>query len=290
VYTVVYAMAETADDSSATAAKVMQDEAADKAAAHDESARSSSKADEPVELKSKERAPTPDSGGDLDGHPPEVQGDEDQEARKRVRLLQEQQRLQQRMRQRICQGPASEDAMALPCPPLLPMQAQQNAGHAAFDGLPAAIPGLFREAPRMDPRDVQVWADFRSAFKKYMLQLSEEALQQSLPQVDLRRMRFSANALGGLVSGQVCMNYLNNSCRRGLRCIDRHPPRSQWARCRSELKRKPCPMGDRCFLPSCLYFHPREGQDSAAHQAEMEGNASADQRRACGSAAQHTDP
>ena len=41
----------------------MQDEAADKAAAHDESARSSSKADEPVELKSKERAPTPDSGG-----------------------------------------------------------------------------------------------------------------------------------------------------------------------------------------------------------------------------------
>ncbi|CAE7249632.1 DODA [Symbiodinium sp. KB8] len=263
-------MAETADGSSATAAAVMQDEVVDKAAVHDDPARSSSKADEPVALEEKERAA--DSGGEVcgghgpHGHPPDVQGDEDQEARKRVRELQEQQGLQQRMRQRICQGLASEDVTAPPCPPLLAMQAQEYAGHAAFDGLPVAVPGPFRETPRMDPRDAQVWADFRSAFKKYMLQLSEEALQQSLPQVDLRRMRFSANALGGLVSGQVCMNYLNHACRRGLRCIDRHPPRSQWARCRSELKRKQCPMGDQCLLPSCLYFHLREGQDSAAHQ------------------------
>ncbi|CAE7782145.1 unnamed protein product, partial [Symbiodinium pilosum] len=118
--------------------------------------------------------------------------------------------------------------------------------------------GLLHDQPaRMDPHDAQVWADFRLTFKQYMLRVAEEALQQGLPQVDLRRMRFSANALGGLVSGQVCVNFLNNCCRRGLRCIDRHPPRSQWERCRTELKRKNCPMGEQCFLPSCLYFHPK---------------------------------
>ncbi|CAE7664793.1 unnamed protein product [Symbiodinium sp. CCMP2456] len=165
-------MAETADGSSATAT-VMQDEVADKAAAHDDPARSSSKADEPVALKEKEQPATPGSGGPH-GHPPEA-GDEDQEAGRRVRQLQEQQWLQHRMRQRICQGLASEDVTAPPCPPLLPMQAQEYAGQAAFDGLPVAITGPFRETPRMDPRDEQVWADFRSAFKKWGTQVVLQA-------------------------------------------------------------------------------------------------------------------
>ncbi|CAK9034552.1 unnamed protein product [Durusdinium trenchii] len=92
------------------------------------------------------------------------------------------------------------------------------------------------------PSEFKVWDDFRTAFKQYMVHLAGEALQNATPELDPRQRQFAAAALGGHGSGKVCFNYLNNACTRGGRCVDQHPPRSQWESLRQELKRKSSAM------------------------------------------------
>ncbi|CAJ1416765.1 unnamed protein product, partial [Effrenium voratum] len=173
-------------------------------------------------------------------------------AKARVQQLQEQQRLQQQMQLRAQEAAAVPPAP--PAPPPVPTSPPIPPGwQAAPDADPfgGALGGPFQ---------LQVWDNFRIAFKQYMVQLAGEALQQSNQE---------ARWLRSWGSFQVCVSFLTNSCRRGLRCTDRHPPRSQWGRLRRELKRKACAMGEHCCLPQCAYFHPREGEEDQSGQIEL---------------------
>ncbi|CAJ1336298.1 unnamed protein product [Effrenium voratum] len=172
-------------------------------------------------------------------------------AKARVQQLQEQQRLQQQMQLR-----AQEAAAVPPAPPAPPPVPTSPPIPPGWQAAPDADP--FGGAH--GPFQLQVWDNFRIAFKQYMVQLAGEALQQSNQE---------ARWLRSWGSFQVCVSFLTNSCRRGLRCTDRHPPRSQWGRLRRELKRKACAMGEHCCLPQCAYFHPREGEEDQSGQIEL---------------------
>mmetsp|Transcript_37606 Transcript_37606/g.70136 ORF Transcript_37606/g.70136 Transcript_37606/m.70136 type:complete len:283 (-) Transcript_37606:9-857(-) len=198
---------------------------------------------------------------------------EDQ-GQKRLRQLQAQQRLQQQMqrRRREEEERRVQDAVSIPpAPPPLPlgmptMPQEYLVAQIPLQGFAAAPASQGIPPPASAAASEKAWGDFRLAFKQYMVQLADEALQQAPPQVDPRAPRLSANAIGGHSTGQICMSLLNNTCRRGLRCINVHPPRAQWARWRQELKRKQCPKGNHCILPACLYFHPREMEETALTQ------------------------
>ncbi|CAL1169533.1 unnamed protein product [Cladocopium goreaui] len=170
---------------------------------------------------------------------PSGEADKD-DAKARVQQLQEQQRLQQQMQQRRArqvQAESQADSEQHFTPPAFPP------APVGKDDFPSANPvlGHFQGAMQAFPDEFKVWDEFRAGFTQYMLHLSSEALQQlqhAPPEADPRGRQFAAAALGGPSSGQVCINLLNDACTRGARCIDRHPPRSQWKRLREELKRK----------------------------------------------------
>eukprot|EP00435_Cladocopium_sp_Y103_P038710 s462_g10.t1 len=167
---------------------------------------------------------------------PSGEADKD-DAKARVQQLQEQQRLQQQMQQRRArqvQAESQADSEQHFTPPAFPP------APVGKDDFPSANPvlGHFQGAMQAFPDEFKVWDEFRAGFTQYMLHLSSEALQHAPPESDPRGRHFAAAALGGLSTGQVCINLLNDACTRGARCINRHPPRSQWKRLREELKRK----------------------------------------------------
>eukprot|EP00434_Breviolum_minutum_P007252 symbB.v1.2.006400.t2/scaffold358.1/size381540/23 len=174
------------------------------------------------------------SQAEMGSLPDEVQahsGEADKdEAKARVQQLQEQQHLQQQMQQRRARQVA-EASQAEFTPAAVPMNVRK-------DAFVAASPPHLHGTMQPQPGELKVWDDFRSDFKKYMLHLSREALQNASAEADPRRQESIAPAVGGLSTGQVCFNLLNNACHKGARCVDRHPPRAQWKSWRQELKRK----------------------------------------------------
>eukprot|EP00930_Biecheleria_cincta_P081504 TRINITY_DN7053_c0_g1_i1.p1 TRINITY_DN7053_c0_g1~~TRINITY_DN7053_c0_g1_i1.p1 ORF type:complete len:362 (+),score=87.06 TRINITY_DN7053_c0_g1_i1:40-1125(+) len=160
-------------------------------------------------------------------------------------------------------------------PPGVPLPAEGKLATAAPPAEVAAASSAAKEGPgRAPPKpppaidSMQVWTEFRQTFRNYMRRLAVDAQQEATAsgnaEADLSKSGLAAAALGGARSEQICMNYLARACRRGMRCVDRHPLRSQFESCIRELKRKQCVFGDACFRPRCYFFHPRESAAGTA--------------------------
>merc|ERR1712050_820344 len=91
------------------------------------------------------------------------------------------------------------------------------------------------------------------------LETYRQYVEKLKPESDHSDPLFTASALGGVRSDRVCVHHIAGNCRRGFRCIDRHPVEAQFRVCVRDFKRKQCRYADQCRTPKCLYYHPREG-------------------------------
>jgi len=166
-------------------------------------------------------------------------------------------------------GPGMRPGMPAGVPPGI-------AGLAAWRGmgLPGQVPGWPRPPgifPGLDgpcaaggvgggPEVMEVWEGFLASYRRYAVDLAAHAQRMAAgrPEADPTNPGLCAQALGGLRSDKVCMQYLTKNCRRGMRCVDRHPPDAQIEMHKRELKRKTCRFGDQCLAQRCLFYHPRE--------------------------------
>jgi len=110
------------------------------------------------------------------------------------------------------------------------------------------------------PEVLDVWEGFLANYRRYVVELATHVQRTTgvLPEADPMKPGLCAQALGGMRSDKVCMPFLTKSCRRGIRCVDRHPPDAQIEMHKSVLKRKVCHFGDQCVAQRCLFYHPRE--------------------------------
>mmetsp|Transcript_68894 Transcript_68894/g.109300 ORF Transcript_68894/g.109300 Transcript_68894/m.109300 type:complete len:317 (+) Transcript_68894:63-1013(+) len=144
--------------------------------------------------------------------------------------------------------PGIEAMPWLPMPPTVPGQFPglfPNALGNGFlsKGLSVAIGG--------GPEVLEVWKDYFQSYRQYVDKLGAEG--------DTTSSLFTASALGGVRSEKVCVHHLTGNCRRGFRCIDRHPVDGNFKVHVRDFKRKLCRYADQCRTPKCLYYHPHEG-------------------------------
>lgn len=112
------------------------------------------------------------------------------------------------------------------------------------------------------PEVLEAWDKYLKQYREYA---QEVAAQAQRTFVGLRpELLTCSQALGGLKSDKVCVHQLTGTCRRGMRCPDKHPVDAQMKKHANEFKRKQCRFGDKCFSPRCLYYHVRDAGDSGA--------------------------
>ena len=64
-------------------------------------------------------------------------------------------------------------------------------------------------------------------------------------------------------SDGVCVLFLAGKCSfKAKGCRKRHPPPEEVKRLKARYQKIKCRHGDDCFTEGCLYFHPRDGQNS----------------------------
>lgn len=178
--------------------------------------------------------------------------------------------------------PGSERSVE-PIPPVSPPEKQPLPKVKATG--PSIISGVAPAGVKME------WTDYEAQYLKYMKQLqvfgewldspeTRSKLGNSAPKPMAPIIAPTLPAIAPIIAptlpgkgaqpwngpldlltgkSRVCVYFLNNACRQGANCYNKHPGEKEADQMRAEFKKKTCKFGEACVSDKCLFWHPNKG-------------------------------